>query len=219
MLSSGFVCNIFDFIAKKSTKSGEIIIEQDNFPRVFDDFFWDETENTNSKPHVIKYDLQGYTKEKIVAENGEKQSDYFLKMHLQATLILQCQRCLNAIQFDLNSQNLYKFEICKNQNSSENQNFDYDSDDINNDDFDVIYVNENLQFSENNFQLNSFIEDEIILTLPSFPMHKNCSFENNRNKANKINGNSESDSDTDTDSDSNKPFSNLKNLLNSTKKD
>ena len=81
----------------------------------------------------------------------------------------------------------------------------------------MIYVNEKLQFSENNFQLNSFIEDEIILTLPSFPMHKNCSFENNRNKANKINGNSESDSDTD--SDSNKPFSNLKNLLNSTKKD
>mgnify|MGYP003522780430 CR=1 FL=1 len=64
MSSSGFVCNIFDFIAKKSTKSGEIIIEQDNFPRVFDDFFWDENENTNSKPHIIKYDLQGYTKDR-----------------------------------------------------------------------------------------------------------------------------------------------------------
>lgn len=209
MSSSGFVCNIFDFIAKNSEKSGQIIINQDNFPRVFDDFFWQENDNDNdNKPHVIKYNLQGYTQEKIVTENGQIQNDYFLKMYLQATLILQCQRCLNAIQFDLNSQNLYKFEICKNQKNQANQanqNLDYDPNDINNDDFDVIYVNENLKSSEQNFQLNSFIEDEIILTLPSFPMHKDCNFENSKhNNSIKINQNS----------DSNKPFSNLKNLLN-----
>ncbi len=208
MASQNISFNIFDFIEKQSQQSGEILINKDNFPRVFDDFFW-ETNNANiandantSKSKIIKYNLKAYTQEKIIAENGEKQLDYFLIMQLNGELVLQCQRCLKAMQFDLCSKNLYKFELTKNQVATEIFGVTNADEDLNNDDFDIIYINENQRFSDNNFQLNSFVEDEIILTLPNFPMHKHC---DNKQQFQQF---------QQQGSFSNQPFSNLKNLLN-----
>lgn len=215
-MSLSFNFNIINFIEKNSEQSGEITISKNNFPRVFDDFFWNN--NTNDKAtttaKVIKYNLKGYTKEKIIAENGEKQLDYFLIMYLNGEIPLQCQRCLSAMQFELNSQNLYKFELTKHQQSAENFDLSFDNDDLTNDDYDVIYIDENLRSSENNFQLNSFIEDEIILTIPSFPMHKHCSYNSNSS-----NNKTENKNNNNINKVLNQPFSNLKNLLNQHKKD
>lgn len=97
----------------------------------------------------VAYHLQGFK-----GERGE----FMLRLEVTGTIPLACQRCLNAVSFDLDVDSL--LEIVP-------EGTELSQDELEDDTRDFLPLVSELDVAE-------FVEDEILLALPVAPRHEEC---------------------------------------------
>ncbi len=113
--------------------------------------------NTNKDLlNKISYQLTG----KLHQSLGER-AQWGLDLILKGQLNLKCQRCLNAMPYDVDL--IAQFIVVPNIKSSA-QDFEFIGDDLDEGDVEAIPVDEQMQ-------VLNLIEDELLLTLQLAPMH------------------------------------------------
>lgn len=101
----------------------------------------------------VRYSVQGNLVKSVVGV-GESQ----LRLQIRGGLQLACQRCLGAIDFDLDLEFLFLLVP---------EDAELTQEELEDDDFDILPVTGVLD-------LVDLIEDEILLALPVAPMHEHC---------------------------------------------
>lgn len=148
-------------------------------------------------------------------EKIDQSRDYFLELSIEGEIELNCQRCLEDFKHKINIQNTIACYLSptKHQNLS-----------IEDEEHDTILVTPELN-------LQSIIDDELILNLPAFPKHGICPTKNQStvletkaNSANQINQtnqnikeNIDEDIDNIAEAETIRPFANLAELMKNPK--
>lgn len=150
--------NNLEFAKKNHEIHG--IIESYQFSRLADLIVADSTSSPiNADKDVVNkitYHLTGKLHEAV----GEA-AQWGLGLVLKGQLNLKCQRCLNAMPYDIDIN--AQFVVLPNMKSSP-QDFESDGDDFGEYDIETIPADEHMQVLD-------LIEDELLLTLPLAPMH------------------------------------------------
>lgn len=95
---------------------------------------------------------------------GSQQGDEaFLDLEASGDLVLECQRCLTDVVHPVDARRRFLL-VPEGEVLPE----DDLADDLEEDDFDPIHAGRNLDVME-------LLEDELLLSLPAFPMHADCS--------------------------------------------
>ncbi len=149
--------NNLEFAKKNQEISG--IIESCQFLRLADLIVTSDARGNEVNQDVvnkISYHLTGKLHNAIT-----ETAQWGLGLVLEGQLNLKCQRCLNAMPYDvdINSQ----FIILPNQKSGP-QDFEFDGDSFDESEIETIPADEHMQVLD-------LIEDELLLTLPLAPMH------------------------------------------------
>lgn len=101
---------------------------------------------------VVRYRWEGVTA-------GDKS---FLSLQVSGGLLLACQRCLSDLVFMVAAER--RFLLVPEGEELPDEDL---ADDLADEDFDPIHAGRNLALLE-------LLEDEILLSLPAFPMHDDC---------------------------------------------
>ncbi|MFT3736175.1 MAG: YceD family protein [Rhodocyclaceae bacterium] len=101
-------------------------------------------------------------------EGSRQGDDAFLVLRISGDLVLACQRCLTDVVCSVSAER--RFLLVP---EGEDLPDDDLADDLAEDDFDPIHAGRNLDAL-------SLLEDEVLLSLPAFPMHQDCSAPNGR---------------------------------------
>lgn len=117
---------------------------------------------------AAQWKLAGAMVRTVLAEAGGAMEPR-LELDVSTTLVLRCQRCLEALDWPLEL-HAALWPVRAGQPIADEE--------LDNDDFDAIEVDGELDVGE-------LVEDEILLALPIAPRHENCASSLNGNGANK----------------------------------
>lgn len=155
--------NNLEFAKKNHEIHG--IIESYQFLRLTDLIVASSPDVDKDVVNKITYHLSGKLHEAVNEAAQLDPKQWGLELKLKGQLNLKCQRCLNAMPFNVDIDT--KFIVLPNMKSS-SQDFELNSDGFNEsgDESDIEFIP-----ADEHMQILDLIEDELLLTLPLAPMH------------------------------------------------